>query len=814
MNKKLALRVIALCMALCMALSMLVSCASPANQGGGSTSASIPGTHLKVNNKKFHTNLTGLSTESGTWEVTNDGLHGNAVEMGDCFVYSETSAENFVYSADVKFLVDEGAASLVFNATADYSECYVVNLDAGSKMVKYWRWSNLGDEQLIDMKEVPATSDDVYNLKVVVIGGWVSYYVNDTLVASSGDYTLQPGNKGQDTYLKGGYLGLLNWNGDMVFQNVVVTPIEGAFDPTLTNLSVSSSAGTVEKAAQFSSGEPIFLQYVKNDASTVDINADSLSDQAEITVIGPDGKTYEGGKNVPVDVGVNYIPVISTVTAEDGTTASLTYRVNVHRRQPDDVYYNEPYRDQYHYSVKDGWANDPNGLVYYKGTYHFFYQFYDARRWGPMHWAHATSTDLVHWEDQPIAFYPDTNGAMFSGCIVADETNASGLFSTSEGGLIAFITADGNGQRIKLAYSEDEGVTWTKLDQIIADWTRDPLGVRDFRDPKVFRWEGKWFMVLAGGPLRIYSSENLVDWTCESTYADLHTECPDMYPIQADDGQIKWVLSRGGRLYKIGDFHEVDGHWCFEPDAEYADNDGVMNFGKDSYAAMTFYVQDFGTAENPTLPDIIEINWMNTWDNYCNDVADKVGQEFNGTFNLALKAGLIKEGDTYLLTQTPIENYQTLRGEAIVDLKGETIGAENTVLDDFKGDCYEIESTFYPAEGTTKVGFQLRVGGEKHTDVIYDLTTETISLDRSKSGTLISGMFLLVNSQNVTRNADGSVTLHIYVDKASVEVFTKDDTVAGADQIFPELDSLGAKVIVEGDAAQADITIYPMNSIW
>ena len=157
---------------------------------------------------------------------------------------------------------------------------------------------------------------------------------------------------------------------------------------------------------------------------------------------------YANGANIPVAVGANYIAAESSVTNADGVTATVTYRVNVHRRQADAVYYNEPYRGQYHYSVKDGWANDSNGLVYYNGTYHFFYQFYDDIRWEPMHWAHATSTDLLHWQDQPIAFYPDANGFMFSGCIVADERNTSGLFSGSNGGLVALITANGNGQRI------------------------------------------------------------------------------------------------------------------------------------------------------------------------------------------------------------------------------------------------------------------------------------------------------------------------------------------------------------------------------
>ena len=89
----------------------------------------------------------------------------------------------------------------------------------------------------------------------------------------------------------------------------------------------------------------------------------------------------------------------------------------------------------------------------------------------------------MHWKEEPIAFYPDENGAMFSGAIVADTTNSSGLFDDDKGGLVALITADGNGQRIKLAYSKDEGKTWTKVDKIAADWTNDPLQSTDFRDP-------------------------------------------------------------------------------------------------------------------------------------------------------------------------------------------------------------------------------------------------------------------------------------------------------------------------------------------
>lgn len=158
-------------------------------------------------------------------------------------------------------------------------------------------------------------------------------------------------------------------------------------------------------------------------------------------------------------------------------------------------------------------------------------------------------------------------------------------------------------------------------------------------------------MVVAGGPLRIYSSEDMVNWKVESTYPDLHTECPDLYP-QEVDGQVKWILSRGGRYYKVGDLKEVNGKWTFVPDEYYKDKDGVMNFGRDSYAAMTYYVSGFGTAAHPTIPEIVELNWMNTWDDYCNQVAEKVGQDFNGTFNLHLKIGLKNVDGVYRLADS------------------------------------------------------------------------------------------------------------------------------------------------------------------
>lgn len=761
----------------------------------------------------YNTNLQGLSYDANVWEVREDGLYSNAIGKGDSFLLSTSAGKNFVFQTDVTFLQNTGATSLVFRSTGDAQNLkgYVVNLDGNSHKIKFMRW---GEANLIDEKEIEATSDNKYSLKVVAANGWISYYINGILVANLSDYTIQRDDRGQTTYIKDGNFGLLNWNGEMIFQNTFYRELTDAELPILKDVTVSSKNGPVEPKGQFFPEGAVYIQYVSHDASTVDLSFVPNNQDAVIKVTDDQGNVYSDPSNIPVSVGANYLTVTSTYTV-DGYEVTSTYRINVHRRQSAEVYYNENFRDQYHYSVKDGWANDPNGLVYYNGVYHMFYQFYDDIQWGPMHWAHATSTDLIHWEDQPIAFYPDYNGVMFSGCIVADPNNTSGLFEGDKGGLVALITADGEGQRIKVAYSKDEGKTWQKLDEVAADWSTDPLQNRDFRDPKVFRWEGKWFMVLAGGPLRIYSSDNLLDWSVESTYPDLHTECPDLYPIMAEGNTVKWVLSRGGRYYKVGDLKQVDGHWKFVADADYQESDGIMNFGKDSYAAMTYYVQDFGTKDNPTIPQIIELNWMNTWDNYCNLVAERTGQKFNGTFNLNLTLGLVKDGDKYVLTQTPIKAYESLRDvDHKVEYKDVVVGKDNNLFKDFSGDTYEIVAHFKPSDRTTKVGFNLRVGQGEVTKVYYDLQTGRIAIDRSQSGIILTELFRNVDSQAVTRNADGSIDLHIFVDRASVEVFTKGDTVTGANQIFTSPQSLGLGVFAEGYEAKADIALYPLKSIW
>jgi fructan beta-fructosidase len=284
--------------------------------------------------------------------------------------------------------------------------------------------------------------------------------------------------------------------------------------------------------------------------------------------------------------------------------------------------YQEPYRPQVHFSPMANWMNDPNGLVYFEGTYHLFFQYYpDSTVWGPMHWGHAVSKDLVHWEQLAIALYPDKLGYIFSGSAVIDKHNTSGFGADGEIPMIAIYTqhdpvgektGSNQFQNQSIAYSLDAGKSWTK-------YSGNPVlktpGLKDFRDPKVswYDEEKKWIMTLAAGDrILFYSSPNLKTWTKESEFGmgiGAHGgvwECPDLIPFNVDGGKI-WLLivninpggiqGGSGTQYFTGDF---DGHSfsCKDTLTHWAD------YGPDNYAGVTF---------SNTGDDKIFLGWMSNW---------------------------------------------------------------------------------------------------------------------------------------------------------------------------------------------------------
>ena len=780
----------------------------------------------------FYTNLKNPIGDA-SWNIGKNGASCNST--GDSFLLSESNGNNFVYEADVKFNERRGAASLVFRVEGDLDNknMYVANLNGENGEARLFKFENNDAVDLAQPRRIELSSNNEYHLKVTVIDKHIVYYINDQLVLNTADYTMNSGHYGQNDVIDNGRFGLLTWNGNVSYQNLYYSEINDSNSPQLTGLSVSSIDGEVDKQISFSKGQYVYITYVTNATTAVKL-IPKINNDSEIIVTNEKGEVVDINK-LPVNKGLNSY----TLTVRNGN-AKVVYRIRVHKMQSDESYYNEDYRGQYHYSVKDGWGNDPCGLVYFNGQYHMFYQYTDNVKWGPMHWAHATSKDLITWEEGTIEFYPDEYGTMFSGCAVtADHSTAPTIFSEGEEGIVFFITANGtngaDGQRIIGAYSKD-GKTFHKYDdgKVLIDWKDDGLRNMACRDPKVFRYENKWFMVIAGGPLRIYSSQNLVDWKEETLYGDLHTECPDLYPLEVTDsngkktGEIKWVLDRGGRKYKIGDFREVSGKWAFVPDEQYAstnangmgneDNDGIMNFGMDSYAAMTYYRGDFGTKDNFKAQDIIALNWMNTWEyGFNNAIPDHVNNDvFNGTYNLQCRLGVVKDNSgKYYLTQTPINEYETLRDEDHKTvLNNVEITKDNHVLSDFSGSSYEIVATIKPGS-SEEVGFKVRTGDDEETVVKYNTRTNLMTIDRTKSGVIVvNDNNANIRSQKVVYKDDGTIDFHIYVDRSSVEVFSNDNKVAGAMQIFPSPLSQGLEVYSIGGKATGNITVYPLKTIW
>jgi len=288
----------------------------------------------------------------------------------------------------------------------------------------------------------------------------------------------------------------------------------------------------------------------------------------------------------------------------------------------------EQYRPQVHFSPKKNWINDPNGMVYHNGIYHLFFQYHPySSVWGPMHWGHATSKDLIRWKEEAIAIYPDSIGTIFSGSAVVDKNNTSGFGKNGKAPLVAVFTqhdmksekaGSNDFQTQSVAYSNDNGKTWIK-------YAGNPVlknpGIVDFRDPKVMWYEPqkKWIMTLATKDcITFYSSGNLKNWQKESEFGasvGAHGgvwECPDLFAMD-DNGKKVWVLivsiNPGGpnkgsaTQYFVGDF---DGN-KFTP---YNTNIKWIDYGPDNYAGITW---------SNTGKRKIFLGWMSNW-MYANQV--------------------------------------------------------------------------------------------------------------------------------------------------------------------------------------------------
>ncbi|PWJ54752.1 fructan beta-fructosidase [Dyadobacter jejuensis] len=446
----------------------------------------------------------------------------------------------------------------------------------------------------------------------------------------------------------------------------------------------------------------------------------------------------------------------------------------------------EQYRPQFHFTPKANWMNDPNGMVYHHGIYHLFFQYYPHDKvWGPMHWGHATSKDMISWEEQPIALYPDTLGYIFSGSAVVDKANTAGF---GKDALVAIFThhdpvqekqKTGRHETQSIAYSLDDGKTWTKYE---GNPVIENPGISDFRDPKV-RWfepQKKWIMTLATKDrITFYSSPNLKSWTRESDFGAKEGghggvwECPDLFPIMHAGRQI-WVLivniNPGGPnkgsagQYFLGDF---DGK-TFTPNSK---ETKWLDFGTDNYAAVTF--ANTGSRQ-------ILLGWMSNWQ-YANVVPT---DPWRSAMTIARELGLKTVGKEIYLTSLTVKELDVLNSTGFslnrVKVKGQldlTEKAKNkTGL--FRIDLKTKNTADFSIVLANEVGNELMVG--------YDKAANQYYIDRTNSGkTDFEKGF--GKKHIAPRFATGSdIPLTLIGDVASVELFADNGLTVMTDIFFPE----------------------------
>nr|WP_281367175.1 glycoside hydrolase family 32 protein [Paenibacillus phytorum] len=484
-------------------------------------------------------------------------------------------------------------------------------------------------------------------------------------------------------------------------------------------------------------------------------------------------------------------------------------------------YYNEPYRPQYHFSQEANWMNDPNGMVYYEGEYHLFYQYHpNSTHWGPMNWGHAVSRDLVHWEHLPIALKPDENGYVFSGSAVVDWNNTSGLGTDPQNPpLIAIFTHAKDKQVQSLAYSNDKGRTWEmyKGNPIMANTPS-----ADWRDPKVFWYDGTktWVMILAAGQkAMLYTSPNLKEWNYVSEFgkpngaADGVWECPDLFalPVDGDSNRKKWVLTvsinngavagGSGMQYFVGDFDGTK----FTNDNP-ASSVLWADYGADFYAGVTW-------SDAPNNNDNrLWLGWMSNWQ-YANDTPTSTWRSAYSTVR-KLELKTLPEG--IRLVQKPVSQLEQLR-KSVKSVYNQEILPGNKTLTDVSGDTLEIVAEFQVNSNTTadEFGFKVRKGEHEQTIVGYNRKKSSLFVDRSQSGSSnFNDQFAKVHAAPLTVQ-NQKVKMHIFVDRSSAEVFGNDGEKVITDQIFPDASSVGVELYAANGKVSLDsLQIYSLDKVW
>ncbi len=475
--------------------------------------------------------------------------------------------------------------------------------------------------------------------------------------------------------------------------------------------------------------------------------------------------------------------------------------------------YDQPFRPQFHFSPREHWTNDPNGLVFFDGEYHLFYQYNPfGDTWGHMSWGHAVSRDLIHWEELPVALAEEHGVMIFTGSVVVDKANSSGFCLGGKPCLVAVWTGftaktatKPDLQTQNIAYSNDHGRTWTK-------YRANPvlnLNLTDFRDPKVF-WSAQakhWVMAVSlpnDHKILIYGSADLKQWKRLSEFGPAGAtggqwECPELFEVPVDHkGETRWVLKVGlnpgavgggsGEQYFIGHF-----------DGERFQNENPAaatlwtDYGKDCYCALTF--NNLPKTEAPLM-----LGWMSNW-----QYADKVPTSpWRGQMTLPRKLSLRMTTDGIRLFQQPVDNLAALRGMRI------------PLSEQMRGTGHQFQFSSTVSMGTAgEVGWKVLAKGDILTSIGYDKQRRVLFVDRTHSGNVGFSKDFPVRTAAPLKLNGNSLQLSVVLDRDSVEVFADDGRVTITNLVFAPADADSLEFYASGGkAALVSGSLWKLRSRW
>ena len=434
-----------------------------------------------------------------------------------------------------------------------------------------------------------------------------------------------------------------------------------------------------------------------------------------------------------------------------------------------DSLYKETNRPQFHFTSRRGWNNDPNGLVYFNGEYHLYYQHNPyERNWGNMHWGHAVSKDLIHWKELNDALFPDKSGTMFSGSAIIDKNNTSGW---GENVLVAAYTAAGKSQTQCIAYSIDNGRTFKKYDGNPVINSKEKWDNIHTRDPKVFWYEqnNEWVMVLfeANGH-SIYTSKNLKEWKYESHVTGFW-ECPELFelPVDGKTDNTKWVLYGASGTYMIGSF---DGREFIPEGGKYRTTYG------NQYAAQTYNNTPGGRR--------IQIGW---------GTIEQDGMPFNQMMMFPTELSLRTTNEGVRLFSNPVEEVNKLHKKEY-SWENLTLKEANEKLKEVKSDLLHIKLKVNIPKG---IWYNLNYKGNKI--VTFD------------------GNHDLMNTYQYIQDFPGKYDfeVEVLIDRTSVEVFFDNGKMVTVTPLKkPETDEGLVLEAAENELIIHSLKVYELNSIW